>query len=372
MSESPTLECRNIVERRKKESLPVYDCGLGCNILEPPPVFYELIKKYANRYQYSSIFGEPELVTSLKKEYSSNVYDIEHVMIGHGLKEILFCFHMAFGGTVFHITPKWVSYDEHVKLCNNTFINVTVESDTMKINPEKLERMLTSGNISRALLFNNPNNPTGVSYTKEEVEEIAMVCKRTNTIIFTDEIYMNLQYDEPFVSIAEYAPELTIRASSISKDFAAGGYRLGWALFPSELKFVWREMTSIGSSIYSCVNPVVQLATAELLSMDHYIYFEYQKCYFKKLMKAAMVILKETPLLFVKPTSTWYIFVNFSNVIKKMKIQMALQMFLVDKLGIVCLGGEHFGYHNGFIRFSIKNKNSLEGLRVLKKYINSL
>lgn len=372
MTESPTLECRNIVERRKIASLPVYDCGLGSNILEPPPVFYELIKKYANQYNYSSIFGEPSLQQSLKKKYSSKVYDIEHVMVGHGLKEILYCFHNAFRGTIFHITPKWVSYNEHIKLCNNDFINIMVEPDTMKINPEKLERILVSGNISRALLFNNPTNPTGVSYTKEEVEEIAMVCKRTNTIIFSDEIYMNLQYDEPFVSISDYAPELTIRASSISKDFAAGGYRLGWALFPRELKYLWKEMTRIGSAIYSCVNPVVQLATADLMLMDHYTYFEYHKCYFKKYMEAAMDILKETPLLFVKPTSAWYIFVDFSNIIKKMKIEISLQMFLVNKLGIVCLGGEHFGYQYGFIRFSIKNENSLEGLRVLKKYLNTL
>ena len=89
-------------------------------------------------------------------------------------------------------------------------------------------------------------------------------------------------------------------------------------------------------------------------------------------MEAAMDILKETPLLFAKPTSSWYIFVDFSNAMGKMKIQISLQMFLVNKLGIVCLGGEHFGYQHGFIRFSIKNENSLEGLRVLKNYLDTL
>ena len=101
MTESPTLECKNIVRRRIEAKLPVYDCGLGSNVLEPPPVFYELIKKYANRYQYSSVYGEPELQSVLKKYFSSDQYEVKHTLVGHGLKEILFCFHSAFLGTIF-------------------------------------------------------------------------------------------------------------------------------------------------------------------------------------------------------------------------------------------------------------------------------
>ena len=369
MTESKTLHCSSIVKRRLRDGLDVYDCGLGSNALAPPPVFYELIKKYCHNYNYDSIFGNESLQHSLKNNFSSDNYKIKHTMVGHGLKEILFCFHMAYKGTIFHIVPKWVSYGEQSILCNNKIINISVNRDTMKINPRELEFALVQGNINRAILFNNPVNPTGIVYTLEEIKEIAQVCKRTNTIIFADEIYMNLQHDTSFVSIAEFAPDITIRASSISKDFAAGGYRLGWACYPASLQYIWKQMSRIGSSIYSCVSPVMQLATAELLEMDHTEYFNTNRNYFKNLMEQAVNILKETPLTFVKPSGAWYIFVNFEHV--DLKINKTIEEFLLTKLDIVCLGGEHFGYNNNFIRFSIKNENSLDGLRVLKKFLNT-
>ena len=372
MAESPTLECKNIVKRRKEANLPVYDCGLGSNVLKPPPVFYELIRAYASQYQYSSVHGEPPLQSVLKKYFSSDQYTVEHTLVGHGLKEILFCFHSAFLGTIFHVVPKWVSYGEQAEICNTTIVNIMVDPKTMKINAKQLEKSLIHGNHVRALLFNNPVNPTGIYYTEEEIKEIAMVCKRTNTVIFADEIYMNLQHDGTFTSISKYAPELTIRASSISKDFAAGGYRLGWALFPEELNYLWKNMVQVGSAIYSCVNPVVQLATADLLTLNHSDYMKTQRVYFKKYMQKAIDILKDTPLNFVKPNAAWYIFVDFSPIIGKIERGTSLQNFLTENLGIVCLGGEHFGYSYDFIRFSIKNENSIEGMRVLKKYIKSL
>ena len=71
--------------------------------------------------------------------------------------------------------------------------------------------------------------------------------------MIADEIYQNINHFNEIVSISEYLPKLTIRGSSVSKDLACGGYRLGWITFPSELNDFYLKCKSAISSIYSCI-----------------------------------------------------------------------------------------------------------------------
>ena len=88
-------------------------------------------------------------------------------------------------------------------------------------------------------MLNSPSNPTGMVYTKAELEAIAEVCCRHNIYVIADEIYCNLVYDNnefvSFASLGEDVKERTILVNGVSKSYAMTGWRLGWAMGPKEL-----------------------------------------------------------------------------------------------------------------------------------------
>ncbi len=236
---SETLNCQEIIKERIKNNEKVYNFGLGENSLPQPKFFSDSLKEYSYKKNYSSSEGIPELNTTIKEIYSNNNYKVNRVLFGNGLKELLYIIQLSFTGKIFHITPSWVSYKEQILLLNkiNDLIEIETNMDNnFKIDIELLDNKLSEyGNNKKLLLLNNPNNPTGLVYSKKEILEISKVLKKHNCTVLADEIYFNLSYNE-IKSISEFIPELTLRCSSVSKDLGCGGYRLGWVTFPKRIR----------------------------------------------------------------------------------------------------------------------------------------
>ena len=116
---SQTLNCKIICDNRKKQNLPVYDGGLGSNNLRQPDFFIESLKKFADKKDYVSVRGIDELQNTIKKKYSNETYLVGSVIVGNGLKELLFLLQISFDGLIFHITPSWVSYKEQILILKN-------------------------------------------------------------------------------------------------------------------------------------------------------------------------------------------------------------------------------------------------------------
>ena len=121
----------------------------------------------------------------------------------------------------------------------------------------------------KILMLNNPNNPTGLLYDKSELEEIADVCRKQNIIVLADEIYAQITYDmTKFVSMAKIYPEGTFVTNGLSKSHGAGGYRLGYILFPQgavSSKYQFEKIQAIEYT--SAVTPVQHAAVAGLRSV---------------------------------------------------------------------------------------------------------
>ncbi len=111
----------------------------------------------------------------------------------------------------------------------------TREEDEFKLRPEALRAAITPR--SKILLLNFPTNPTGAVLTAAELEEIAAVCRERNLLVITDEIYSELSYGDPHVSIASLPGmrERTIFLHGFSKAFAMTGFRIGYACAPPPL-----------------------------------------------------------------------------------------------------------------------------------------
>ena len=376
MDISATLNCQTIIKKRISDNKPVYNFGLGANPIKQPQFYINKLKQYADRKEYTSSEGIPELNSILLDQYSKNNY-ANKVLIGNGLKELIFIIQSAFDGKIFHITPSWISYKEQILLLNKQDDLIEIKTNienNYRINLEELEQKLNDyKNDNKLIIFNNPNNPTGLIYTNDEVNNISKVLKKYNCVVLADEIYMNLCYNEPVKSISEYIPELTIIGSSVSKDLGCGGYRLGWLIFPEEQNILFNKCNSYCSSIYSCASVPIQYATYEMLkntelfnnhcntSINIYKYISEEIC----------AILLQSKIKFIPPNSSWYIFLDFSNYKQKLlnkgvNNSYDLSKLLINEIGIVCVPGDNFNIDGLYLRFSLIDFEILENINLTK------
>ncbi len=133
--------------------------------------------------------------------------------------------------------PYWVSYPQMVSLAGGESVFLHAGADAgFKITPDQLRAVADDAKL---LILNSPSNPTGVTYTPEELKALAEVVIETDLFVFSDEIYENLIYgDTKFVSFAsldERLPERTLTVNGLAKTFSMTGWRLGWAAGPTDL-----------------------------------------------------------------------------------------------------------------------------------------
>jgi aspartate/methionine/tyrosine aminotransferase len=98
------------------------------------------------------------------------------------------------------------------------------------------------------LILNSPNNPLGTVFSDLEYSALAIVCRKYNMPVFSDEIYSQINFSESYSpSISKYYPEKTIVFGGLSKVFSAGGYRLVYMVLPRELN----ELKNVYKSLFS-------------------------------------------------------------------------------------------------------------------------
>jgi len=157
------------------------------------------------------------------------------------------------GDKVLVPAPYWVSYPEMIKLAGGrTVVLPATREGGFKITPDQIR---DNAEGAKAVILNSPSNPTGVTYTPEELAEIAKAVLETDLIVISDEIYEKLIYGETrFVSFATLDPRLgerTITVNGLSKSFAMTGWRLGWLAGPAEVADGVRRLMS-----HQTTNPV--------------------------------------------------------------------------------------------------------------------
>ncbi len=195
------------------------------------------------------------IATKLADENKINVTP-EQVAVTFGGKHALYAACQAMidpGDKVLIPAPYWVSYPEMVSLAGGEPVIIPASRENgFKITPDQV---LEAGKDAKILIMNSPSNPTGVTYTPEELAAIAEAVLQTDLIVFSDEIYEKLIYgDTKFVSFAaldDRLPERTVTFNGLAKTFAMTGWRLGWAAGPKDVIAGIRRLMS-----HETTNPV--------------------------------------------------------------------------------------------------------------------
>lgn len=140
------------------------------------------------------------------------------------------------GDEVVVVEPCFVSYAPLVQMAGGIPISVgTTIAERFKVDPKNIEAAITSK--TKAIIISYPNNPTGATLSKEEMEKIAAIVNKYDLIVFSDEIYAELSFDQEPVSFASLPgmKERTIVISGFSKAFAMTGWRLGFVTAPADI-----------------------------------------------------------------------------------------------------------------------------------------
>lgn len=192
-----------------------------------------------NVTRYTPASGTIELKEAICKRMKEDCgldYAPSQVVVSSGAKHCVYIALRALidpGDEVILPAPFWVSYLELIKMVGGKPVVVSAgESAQFKITAEQLAAAITPR--TKALILNNPCNPTGMVYSREEVEAIAKVCVEKDIYVISDEIYYSLLYDgRQFVSMAALGGEIkerTILINGVSKSYAMTGWRIGYIL----------------------------------------------------------------------------------------------------------------------------------------------
>ncbi|MBM7704637.1 aminotransferase [Metabacillus iocasae] len=267
------------------------------------------------------------------------------------------------GEEVIVVEPNFVSYSPLIELAGGKAVAIgTTEETEFKLQPEQIEQVIT--NNTKALLLCSPNNPTGSSLTKKELEAIAEIVRAHDLLVIADEIYAELTYDDTFTSIAslEGMKERTIIVSGFSKGFAMTGWRLGYLCAPKEIA---EAMLKIHQYTMMCAPTMAQYGAIEALKNGKQDVEEMRKSY-RRRRNYMVKSLNEMGLNCHLPGGAFYVFPSIKHTNLSSE-QFAEQLLLEERVAVV--PGNVFGKGGeGHIRCSYAS--SMESLEEAMKRIS--
>jgi aminotransferase len=204
---------------------------------------------------------------------------------------------------------------------------------------DRAELEAAFNNHTRAIIINTPNNPTGKVFTREELEAIAKLCLKWDVLAITDEIYEHIIYDGhkhvPMASIAGM-PDRTVTINGLSKTFSVTGWRVGWAIAPTDLAGPIRKMhdfLTVGAPA-----PLQEAGVAALAMPESY-YTEMAAGYAKR-RKLMCDILERHGFRFKPPQGAYYVMTDIEHFGFDSDIEFAT--YLVKDVGVAVVPGSSF------------------------------
>ena len=322
---SPTLAMAAKTRELKAQGKDIIGLSLG----EPDFNIPEIIKQAAieainqNYSKYSPIDGFLELREAICEKFKRDnqlIYKPSQIVVSTGAKQSLANAALVMlneGDEVILPAPYWVSYSEIIKIAQGVPVEVpTTIENNFKITPEQLEKAITPR--TKMIWFNSPSNPSGAVYTKQELENLAVVLRKyPNIFIVSDEIYEYINFTETYTSIAQIDGlyDRTITINGVSKAFAMTGWRIGYLAAP---EWIAKACYKIQGQITSGANTIAQRATIAALKTP-ITTFQYMKDEFRKRRDIVVNLLREVKGFKVyEPQGAFYVFPDISYFFGKM------------------------------------------------------
>jgi len=324
--------------------------------------------------KYTPSTGTPELRQAIAAKFKRDnnlTYSPNQIAVSCGAKHAIYNLIQVLaddGDDVILPAPYWVSYPEMVKIAGarSRFVQTTPQTG-LKITAEQLEANI-NGN-SRILVFSSPSNPTGMLYSRKELEAIAKVCVKHNLWVISDEIYEKLIYtDEPFTSIASLNKEifdLTFTVNGVSKAYSMTGWRIGYAAGNPEVMEYVKKFQDHSTSNPTSISQ--EAALAALNEPEESI--KKMRDIFKERLALMMSLVDQIPQVsYIKPQGAFYLFCDFS----KFGDCAIVAKRILDEVNVAVIPGDGFGAP-GYIRlsFTTSNERIKEGIKRISQWVQN-
>ena len=308
----------------------------------------------------------------LSKKYNQN-YDPEtEVLVTTGVTESIFDAVLATlnsGDVMVVPTPIFPLYmtDENIINEGIEVVKVNTSDDGFKLTPAKLQKVIDQyGDRVRMLVMNYPTNPTGVMYSQDELDALADVIRDKPIFALCDEIYSELNYDQPHASMEKTLHDQVILMNGVSKSWAMTGYRIGIVCAPKD---ILQQIAKIHQAIATTEPTPMQDAAEEAFKngMDDALPMKEE---FQKRRDVLYAGLTKLGFECAKPQGAFYIFAKIPEGFDQDDNQFIYE--LVDKAHVAVSAGSSFSEGGqGYIRFSyaVAMDQIKEGLKRLEKFV---
>lgn len=326
---------------------------------------------YPKIYHYSHSRGIPELREKLSK-YFLDTYDVsfdyeKEIIVTAGSKIAIFMSLMTLlnpNDEVIVHEPAWVSFPEQIKLAHGKPIQVPYEKSVFDF-----EEYITSK--TKLIIINNPNNPTGKTYTLKELSHLYHLAKKYKLYILSDEAYSDFVLDQDdFISFAslDVKKEHSIVVNSISKNFGISGWRLGYVITNTKLI---NQILKVNQHLITCPATILEYYIAN--HFDDII--QITKPQIVDLVKKRKIVADYMDSIFLRylpGNTTYYFFVSISPS-KLSSEDFCLKLLQEHSISVV--PGIGYGPScDKFIRLSIGSENIdrvKKGIDTIKKLIST-
>lgn len=369
MPEALSIFINQIVYDKKRRGEYVYTYSLGEANFEIPR-FKISDEDFANGYHYSNSLGQCALREKIadlyKYKYISSVDPQKEILISAGSKPIIFMILKVIlnsGDQVLVHEPAWLSYTELIKLSGGIPVDIPYYEEV-----DKWEKYLTDK--TKIIIVNNPNNPSGQIYTKDELTQLLDLAKKHDLYILADEAYSDFIKDEnKFISFAslDKTKDNSIVVNSLSKNMGISGWRLGYTIANND---IIRHVLKLNEHLITCAPTILQDYIAE--------HFEQileatlpQAIEIAKKREKVQTVLNNIGIDTLKGEGTFYFMLNVSTFPGTTE-ELVYELLLNHNIATV--PGEAYGKSTkDFIRFGIgveSLENIENSLKVIKQYLD--
>ena len=396
---SATLAINELSNKLEKEGKVIYKFGLGQSPFPVPEIIVEELKKNSHQKDYLNVSGLEklrEVIAIYHTKKNKYNYKKENIIIGPGSKELIYQLQLVLDSDLILPSPSWVSYEPQAKILNKKihWINCS-DKNNWHLNPVDLNKKCKEiQKVNKLLILNSPNNPSGT--THNNLKEFAKVVIDNNIIVISDEIYAELDFTGEYNSLTHFCPENTIVSSGLSKWCGAGGWRIGYLVFPENLNYIKNAIRNIASETYTSVSAPIQYAAIKAFTEDHSMYLKNSRLILKKISEYIYKELLSVGIKSQKTQGGFYLICDFTKKIKKTNIivdSKSLCNKILNDTGFAMLPGSDFGLNNkqllsriAFVDFDgkkalnlfFKNKNTdlkkicpkiIKGINKLKDWV---
>ncbi len=384
---SPTLAITAKANAMRAQGIDIISFGAGEPDFDTP----ETIKKAAitaieaGFTKYTPVGGTDELKDAIinKLKIDNNLtYKRSEVFVSCGAKHTLYNLAQVLfeeGDEVLIPGPYWVSYVDIILLSGAKPVIIDTElADGFKLKPDQLARAINSR--TRAVIINSPSNPTGVTYTKQELELLASVLLEKGILIISDDIYEKIIYEGmEFFTMAALNEEIkrqVVVVNGVSKAYAMTGWRIGYAAGPEEIVAAATKLQSQNTS-----NPasISQKAAVEALngSQDSVTVMVRE---FEKRRNVIVEALNAIPgVSCLMPSGAFYVFPDFSSYFgrsaagRTVSNSSELTAYLLEDAKVAVVPGVEFGQDNHIrISYATSLEQIMEGVERIRRAVLKL